>query len=122
MAEVVEDHPSSAMSEVELEAAPTHDPPPVSAPPMQTLASLSEKPLLLTVTRTPRFHTPNFLTPLGSPIRRAIRMTKLDKHDAWLPLTESRNGNAYYSAFHTMCSGIGIQALVLPVAFTVLGW
>ncbi|KAL9231875.1 hypothetical protein vseg_007040 [Gypsophila vaccaria] len=73
------------------------------------------------------------LTPIGSPIRRAItpmasplvkalKMTKLDPHDAWLPITESRNGNALYAAFHTLCSGIGLQALVLPVAFTVLGW
>ncbi|KAG7971529.1 hypothetical protein I3843_07G139000 [Carya illinoinensis] len=49
-------------------------------------------------------------------------MTKLDQQDAWLPITESRNGNAYYSAFHTLCSGIGFQALVLPLAFTSLGW
>ncbi|KAI4318656.1 hypothetical protein MLD38_032332 [Melastoma candidum] len=66
--------------------------------------------------------TPRFITPLGSPIRRAINMTKLDPQDAWLPITESRNGNAYYAAFHALCSGIGIQALVLPVAFTILGW
>lgn len=71
---------------------------------------------------TPRNLTPRFITPLGSPIRKAMRMTKLDPQDAWLPITESRNGNAYYAAFHTLCSGIGIQALVLPVAFTVLGW
>lgn len=55
-------------------------------------------------------------------IRRALQLTKLDPQDAWLPITESRNGNAYYAAFHTLCSGIGIQALVLPVAFTILGW
>ncbi|XP_021752989.1 lysine histidine transporter-like 8 [Chenopodium quinoa] len=62
------------------------------------------------------------ITPIASPIRKAISMTKLDPQDAWLPITESRNGNAFYAAFHTLCSGIGIQALVLPVAFTVLGW
>ncbi|URE10960.1 Lysine histidine [Musa troglodytarum] len=72
-------------------------------------------------------------TPLASPMRRAIvnmrayledigHLTKLDPHDAWLPITESRNGNAYYSAFHTLSSGIGFQALVLPLAFTFLGW
>ncbi|KAF8377740.1 hypothetical protein HHK36_031125 [Tetracentron sinense] len=66
--------------------------------------------------------TPHFISPLGSPIRKAILLTKLDPHDAWLPITESRNGNAFYAAFHTLCSGIGIQALVLPVAFTILGW
>ncbi|KAG6648339.1 lysine histidine transporter-like 8 [Carya illinoinensis] len=105
-----------------------------SAPPMQTQynsPSLSRKPLLSIVaantnaanTAAPKSsHTPNFFTPLGSPIRRAIQLTKLDPHDAWLPITESRNGNAYYAAFHTLCSGIGIQALVLPVAFTILGW
>ncbi|XP_021819534.1 lysine histidine transporter-like 8 [Prunus avium] len=73
--------------------------------------------------RTPRMSlTPRFITPLGSPVRKALKMTRLDPQDAWLPITESRNGNKYYAAFHTLCSGIGIQALVLPVAFTVLGW
>ena len=66
--------------------------------------------------------TPKFLTPLASPLRKALHLTKLDPHDAWLPITESRNGNAFYAAFHTLCSGIGIQALILPVAFTFLGW
>ncbi|XP_043709153.1 lysine histidine transporter-like 8 [Telopea speciosissima] len=42
--------------------------------------------------------------------------------DAWLPITESRNGNAFYSAFHSLNSGIGFQALLLPLAFTILGW
>lgn len=68
--------------------------------------------------RTPRLSlTPRFLTPLGSPIRKALHLTKLDPQDAWLPITESRNGNAYYAAFHTLSSGIGIQALILPVAY-----
>lgn len=112
-------------------------PPPVSAPPMQTQynsPSLSRKPLLqiehpnaaakreTTPNKTSHSRTPTFITPLGSPVRRAIKLTKLDPQDAWLPITESRNGNAYYAAFHTLCSGIGIQALVVPVAFTVLGW
>nr|GEU81067.1 lysine histidine transporter-like 8 [Tanacetum cinerariifolium] len=66
--------------------------------------------------------TPKFLTPLASPLRKALRLTKLDPHDAWLPITESRNGNALYAAFHTLCSGIGFEALILPVAFTFLGW
>lgn len=108
----------------------------VSAPPMQTQynsPSLSRKPLLNPIetpnalavnnaTPNPSHHTPNFFTPIGSPLRRAIQLTRLDPQDAWLPITESRNGNAYYAAFHTLCSGIGIQALVLPVSFTVLGW
>ncbi|GLT42988.1 hypothetical protein SLA2020_169650 [Shorea laevis] len=118
--------------------APT---PPISAPPSQYHSpSLSRSPLLSSVdhiqpenasktplsstpkTSTPKIRTPRFITPLGSPLRRALHLTKLDPQDAWLPITESRNGNAYYAAFHTLCSGIGIQALVLPVAFTILGW
>ncbi|KAM1047568.1 hypothetical protein ACFX13_027483 [Malus domestica] len=72
--------------------------------------------------RTPRRSLTPFMTPIGSPVRKALKMTRLDPQDAWLPITESRNGNQYYAAFHTLCSGIGIQALVLPVAFTILGW
>ncbi|XVF45617.1 hypothetical protein PTKIN_Ptkin02bG0221000 [Pterospermum kingtungense] len=109
--------------------------PPISAPPSQFHSpSLTRSPLLYSAddhiqpanktpkNSTPRIRTPRFITPLGSPIRRALKLTRLDPHDAWLPITESRNGNAYYAAFHTLCSGIGIQALVLPVAFTFLGW
>jgi hypothetical protein len=77
--------------------------------------------------------TPRFMTPLASPIRHAIvnikghleqlgHLTRLDPKDAWLPITESRSGNSYYAAFHTLSSGIGFQALILPVAFTFLGW
>jgi hypothetical protein len=128
--------PMSTTSPPEIDSA-AHDQI-ASAPPVQTdqsntsgmsSPSLSEKPLLnlaivpVNVRRaTPRSHTPNFFTPLGSPIRRAIQLTKFDPQDAWLPITESRNGNAYYAAFHTLCSGIGIPALVLPVSFTILGW
>ncbi|KAL2346196.1 hypothetical protein Fmac_000196 [Flemingia macrophylla] len=68
----------------------------------------------------------NGTTPLASPMRKAIgyfgevgRFTKLDD---WLPITESRKGNAYYAAFHVLCSGIGFQALLLPCAFTTLRW
>ncbi|KAI4367246.1 hypothetical protein MLD38_023008 [Melastoma candidum] len=42
--------------------------------------------------------------------------------EAWLPITESRDGSAVTAAFHVLCSGIGIQALMLPVAFASLGW
>ncbi|KAL8524297.1 hypothetical protein ACS0TY_014029 [Phlomoides rotata] len=49
-------------------------------------------------------------------------LTKLDPQDSWLPITQSRNGNAYYAAFHTLASGIGFQSLLLPLAFTTLGW
>ncbi|XP_071691396.1 lysine histidine transporter-like 8 [Rutidosis leptorrhynchoides] len=117
----------------------SNTPPVVSAPPSQMHSpSMSRSPFLGTpdrpVTmppsgaRTPMAYiksrnlTPRFLTPLGSPLRKALKLTKLDPTDAWLPITESRNGNSYYAAFHTLCSGIGIQALILPVAFTVLGW
>ncbi|CAM6087567.1 unnamed protein product [Calypogeia fissa] len=48
--------------------------------------------------------------------------TTLNPRDAWLPVTESRNGNMYYAAFHTLNSTIGFQALFLPVAFVSLGW
>ncbi|KAF5739308.1 lysine histidine transporter-like 8 [Tripterygium wilfordii] len=73
-------------------------------------------------------------TPMASPMKKQIaamrgyleevgHFTKLDPdQDSWLPITKSRKGNAYYSAFHTLCSGIGVQALVLPLAFTTLGW
>ncbi|KAM6541077.1 hypothetical protein CsatB_005524 [Cannabis sativa] len=113
-------------------------PHPVEAPPAQYHSpSLTRVPLIPTSVEdggdqiettsktpkslTPRIRTPRFITPIGSPIRRALKLTRLDPQDAWLPITESRNGNAYYAAFHTLCSGIGIQALVLPVAFTILG-
>lgn len=109
--------------------------PPVSCPPsqFQYSPSLTRSPLLHSENddtqhpknKTPRmpFTPPRFnLTPLSSPMRKALKLTKLDPQDAWLPITESRNGNKYYAAFHTLCSGIGIQALVLPVAFTILGW
>ena len=71
-------------------------------------------------------------TPLWIPMRGALsqmrtyledmgHLTKLNPQDAWLPITESRKGNAYYSAFHNLNAGIGFQALLLPVAFTYLG-
>ncbi|KAK7311005.1 hypothetical protein RJT34_08844 [Clitoria ternatea] len=88
-----------------------------------------------------RIHSPSLnltesvaKTPLGGiPMKKAIenmqgyleevgRFTKLDPQDDWLPITESRKGNAYYAAFHVLSSGIGFQALVLPFAFTTLGW
>ncbi|KAG6502896.1 hypothetical protein ZIOFF_035185 [Zingiber officinale] len=70
---------------------------------------------------------------LASPMRKVVvsmrgyleeigHLTKLDPQDTWLPITESRNDNAYYSAFHTLTSGIGFQALILSVAFTYLSY
>lgn len=42
--------------------------------------------------------------------------------DEWLPITESRNGNARFATYHILNSNIGFQALMLPVAFATLGW
>ena len=42
--------------------------------------------------------------------------------EAWLPITESRNGNTYFAMFHLICSGLGWQALSLPIVFASLGW
>nr|XP_023922729.1 lysine histidine transporter-like 8 [Quercus suber]POE97641.1 lysine histidine transporter-like 8 [Quercus suber] len=97
--------------------------------------SMTRSPLPDSVPKTPKspFVSRFMSTPLASPMKKAIismqgyleevgHFTKLDPQDAWLPITESRNGNAYYSAFHTLCSGIGVQALVLPLAFKTLGW
>ncbi|KAL3730930.1 hypothetical protein ACJRO7_027881 [Eucalyptus globulus] len=42
--------------------------------------------------------------------------------DRWLPITESRGGSTASAVFHLLCSGLGIQALMLPVAFASLGW
>lgn len=109
---------------------------PVSCPPSQFHSpSFSRSPLLYAENAetptsktpktpgTPRISlTPKLLSPLATPLRKALRLTKFDPQDAWLPITESRNGNKYYAAFHTLCSGIGIQALILPIAFTYLGW
>ncbi|KAJ4826915.1 hypothetical protein Tsubulata_006145 [Turnera subulata] len=47
---------------------------------------------------------------------------EMNLQDAWLPITESRNGNTATAVFHSLSSGIGIQALLLPVAFETLGW
>ncbi|KAL2936941.1 Lysine histidine transporter-like 7 [Bienertia sinuspersici] len=41
--------------------------------------------------------------------------------EAWLPVTESRNGNIWSCIFHLVSSRLGTQALLLPFAFAVLG-
>ncbi|PON90425.1 Amino acid transporter, transmembrane domain containing protein [Trema orientale] len=101
----------------------------ISAPPFRVYNSPS-------VPKSPflsRLMSSTSNTPLASPVKKAIasmqgyleevgHFTKLEPHEAWLPITESRNGNAYYAAFHTLCSGIGVQALLLPLALAVLGW
>lgn len=79
------------------------------------------------------FISPRFLSPIGTPMKKVLvnmkgyledvgHLTKLNPQDAWLPITESRNGNAHYAAFHNLNAGIGFQALILPVAFSFLGW
>ncbi|XP_025014770.2 lysine histidine transporter-like 8 isoform X4 [Ricinus communis] len=50
-----------------------------------------------------------------------ISHAEANPQDAWLPVTESRNGNTCTSIFHLLSSGIGFQALLLPVAFSTLG-
>ena len=69
----------------------------------------------------------------GTPGRRVVEglrgyledvghLTRLDPRDAWLPVTESRGGNARYAAFHSLNAALGFQALLLPLAFPGLGW
>lgn len=64
------------------------------------------------------------LTPTGSSPSSEAHPSPTHQHpkDAWLPITESRNGNAFYAAFHVLNSNIGFQALMLPLAFATLGW
>lgn len=62
------------------------------------------------------------LVNMKSYLEEVGHLTKLNPQDAWLPITESRNGNAHYAAFHNLNAGVGFQALVLPVAFAFLGW
>lgn len=111
-------------------SSPQPDHSPISPVPSPFLDSSTpnrtqKSPFIITASRV--------MTPLASPMKKAAasmrtylqeigHLTKLDPQDAWLPITESRNGNAYYAAFHTLCSGIGVQALLLPIAFTALGW
>ncbi|XP_048130452.1 lysine histidine transporter-like 8 isoform X2 [Rhodamnia argentea] len=118
--------------------AATAESPVISAPPFQlhNSPSLTHSPLIEPAPKTPArspFATRLMSTPLASPVKKAMasmqgyleevgHFTKLDPQDDWLPITESRNGNMCYAAFHTLSSGIGVQALVLPLAFSVLGW
>ncbi|KAJ0026145.1 hypothetical protein Pint_09273 [Pistacia integerrima] len=110
----------------------------IAAPPFRLhCPSMSRSPSLDSAPKTPRSSfTSRLMTPISSPMKKAItnmqgyleevgQFTKLEPQqgqDAWLPITESRNGNVYYSAFHTLSSGIGVQALILPLSFVTLGW
>lgn len=72
-------------------------------------------------------------TPMRSPLHKVLKSTRgcleeighfttLNPRDDWLPVTESRNGNSWYAGFHNMNASLGYQAILLPVAFTCLGW
>ncbi|KAL3686119.1 hypothetical protein R1sor_004141 [Riccia sorocarpa] len=82
---------------------------------------------------TPHLRSPESLIVVTTPMRRAFQKTRqyledighfttLNPRDAWLPVTESRNGNIFYAAFHTFNASVGFQALFLPSAFMYLGW
>ncbi|XP_021627672.1 lysine histidine transporter-like 8 [Manihot esculenta] len=58
----------------------------------------------------------------GSSSDRTQENAELNPQDAWLPITESRNGNFFTCVFHLLSSGLGFQALLLPLAFSILGW
>nr|GMD10992.1 lysine histidine transporter-like 8 [Ipomoea batatas] len=57
-----------------------------------------------------------------SSLERNPSYKELAPLDSCLPITESRNGNFFTITSHILSSGIGLQALLLPVAFTSLGW
>ncbi|KAG8048688.1 hypothetical protein GUJ93_ZPchr0009g66 [Zizania palustris] len=99
------------------------------------------EPELVSIPATPRgLSTPEGTStpPVGgrraaTPARRVVEglrgyleevghLTRLNPQDAWLPITESRSGNARYAAFHNLNAGLGFQALLLPLAFPGLGW
>ncbi|KAI4365974.1 hypothetical protein MLD38_021906 [Melastoma candidum] len=42
--------------------------------------------------------------------------------DDWLPITNSRNGKWWYSAFHNVTAMVGAGVLGLPYAMSELGW
>ncbi|KAL1215667.1 Lysine histidine transporter-like 7 [Cardamine amara subsp. amara] len=72
--------------------------------------------------------SPLFMTPTLSTNPQSISGDK-DGGDGeripveeWLPITESRKGNVYTATFHLLCSGIGLQVILLPAAFAALGW
>lgn len=48
--------------------------------------------------------------------------TENETTDQWLPITESREGGAFSATFLLICSGMGLQSFVLPVALVSLGW
>jgi len=117
---------------ISIPATPRVSTPEILTPSGQRSPRPATKPSSATWTPT-SFISPRFLSPIGTPMKRVLvnmkgyleevgHLTKLNPQDAWLPITESRNGNAHYAAFHNLNAGVGFQALVLPVAFAFLGW
>ncbi|KAJ1272290.1 hypothetical protein BS78_06G190900 [Paspalum vaginatum] len=118
----------------EVQSAPPTPRPPVSAPPSQIQSPAAGGGGGRSPLRAMASPLRAMATPLASPVRKAVASVKgaleevghitrlADPRDAWLPITESRSGNAYYAAFHNLSSGIGFQALLLPAAFASLGW
>ncbi|KAL2537879.1 Lysine histidine transporter-like 7 [Forsythia ovata] len=52
----------------------------------------------------------------------SISEMSMEGSESWLPITESRKGNTLTAALHLLCSGIGVQILMLPLGFVALGW
>ncbi|CAI9108592.1 OLC1v1008236C2 [Oldenlandia corymbosa var. corymbosa] len=47
---------------------------------------------------------------------------KMKAIEEWLPITSSRNGKWWYSAFHNVTAMVGAGVLGLPYAMSELGW
>ncbi|KAH6834583.1 hypothetical protein C2S53_006106 [Perilla frutescens var. hirtella] len=83
---------------------------------------------------TPILDDPNSASTNGSVTGIAVRVERgsnsggekfpreFNPVEAWLPITESRNGSTLTATFHLVCSGIGIQILFIPIALVTLGW
>lgn len=128
----MEERPETEL--ISIPATPRASTPEVLTPSGQRSPRPASKEAKSSTAWTPTsFISPRFLSPIGTPMKRVLvnmkgyleevgHLTKLNPQDAWLPITESRNGNAHYAAFHNLNAGVGFQALVLPVAFAFLGW
>jgi hypothetical protein len=114
---------------VEVEIVKKQSSPAISTPPLQLNHQIHSPNNSMSFPKSP-FGSRFMNTPLASPMKKVIEnileevghFTKFDPQDDWLPITAYRKGNAYYAAFHLLCSGIGFQALVLPLAFTTFRW
>ncbi|XP_037474972.1 lysine histidine transporter 2-like [Triticum dicoccoides] len=56
------------------------------------------------------------------PPKQDWRTVEERKIDDWLPVTASRNGKWWYSAFHNVTAMVGAGVLTLPYAMSELGW